>query len=57
MDEITKTQSLINSIIGEGTRFRGDLDLQGCCALTAISKETFELKVAFLSGRADGPGV
>jgi len=29
MDEITKTQALINSIIGEGTRFRGDLDLQG----------------------------
>ncbi|MCG8452840.1 MAG: polymer-forming cytoskeletal protein [Spirochaetales bacterium] len=29
MDEYTKSQALINSIIGEGTRFRGDLDLKG----------------------------
>lgn len=29
MDEYTKTQALINSIIGEGTRFRGNLDLSG----------------------------
>ncbi len=29
MDDYTKGQALINSIIGDGTRFRGDLDLQG----------------------------
>lgn len=29
MDEYTKNQSLINSIIGEGTRFRGDIELRG----------------------------
>lgn len=29
MDEYTKNQSRINSIIGEGTRFRGDIELQG----------------------------
>jgi len=29
MDEYTKSQALINSIIGDGTRFRGDLDLKG----------------------------
>jgi len=29
MSEHTKGQALINSIIGDGTRFRGDLDLQG----------------------------
>ncbi|MCK5736372.1 MAG: polymer-forming cytoskeletal protein, partial [Spirochaetaceae bacterium] len=29
MDDYTKGQALINSIIGDGTRFRGDLDLKG----------------------------
>lgn len=29
MDEHNKDSALINSIIGEGTRFRGDLDLKG----------------------------
>lgn len=29
MDDLLKTGALINSIIGEGTRFRGDLDLKG----------------------------
>ena len=29
MDDFLKGQALINSIIGEGTRFRGDLDLKG----------------------------
>lgn len=29
MDEYAKNQSLINSIIGEGTRFRGDIELRG----------------------------
>jgi cytoskeletal protein CcmA (bactofilin family) len=29
MDDYVKGQALINSIIGEGTRFRGDLDLKG----------------------------
>lgn len=29
MDDYKKGQALINSIIGEGTRFRGDLDLRG----------------------------
>ena len=29
MDEYGKGAALINSIIGEGTRFRGDLDLKG----------------------------
>ncbi|MCD6342786.1 MAG: polymer-forming cytoskeletal protein [Spirochaetaceae bacterium] len=29
MDDYTKGQALINSIIGDGTGFRGDLDLKG----------------------------
>ncbi len=29
MDDYAKGQTLINSIIGDGTRFRGDLDLKG----------------------------
>jgi len=29
MDDITKEPALINSIIGDGTRFRGDLELHG----------------------------
>ena len=29
MDEYTKNQALINSIIGEGTTFRGDIELKG----------------------------
>ena len=29
MDDYSKGAALINSIIGEGTRFRGDLDLKG----------------------------
>ena len=52
MDEYTKNQSRINSIIGEGTRFRGDIQLQGLLRIDGDFQGNIKTDGRVLIGRS-----
>ena len=52
MDDYTKTHALINSIIGEGTRFKGDLDLSGLLRIDGDFEGNIRTDGRVLVGRA-----
>lgn len=51
MDDYTKGQALINSIIGDGTCFRGDLDLQGLLRIDGDFEGNIRTEGRILVGR------
>jgi len=52
MSEHTKEQALINSIIGGGTRFRGDLDLHGLLRIDGDFEGNINTNGRVLVGRS-----
>lgn len=52
MDEYTKNQSRINSIIGEKTRFRGDIELQGLLRIDGDFQGNIKTDGRVLIGRS-----
>ena len=51
MNEYTKSQARINSIIGEGTRFQGDIELQGLLRIDGDFKGSIKTVGRVLIGR------
>ena len=51
MNEYTKSQAHINSIIGEGTRFQGDIELQGLLRIDGDFKGSIKTVGRVLIGR------
>ncbi len=51
MDEYIKAQALVNSIIGEGTRFCGDIDIAGLLRIDGDFEGTIRTEGRVLVGR------
>ncbi|PIE04642.1 MAG: hypothetical protein CSA76_03215 [Spirochaetales bacterium] len=51
MDELVKTHALVNSIIGEGTRFRGDVEIAGLLRIDGDFEGSINASGRVLIGR------